>query len=75
VPDYADYAGTLPKGLVFGETPAQVQKKVGAPPKVHDFLPSESWALDSVQLSVRYDDEKTAVEQVSLVKPRPARKG
>jgi hypothetical protein len=75
VPDYTDYAGALPKDIRFGETPAQVQKKVGGPPKLHDFLPSESWALDGVQLSVRYDDEKTAVEQVSLVKPRTARKG
>jgi hypothetical protein len=74
VPDFADYAGPLPKGIVFGDTPAQVQKKMGAPPKVHNFLPSESWNVDGLQLIVRYDDAKTGVEQVSLSAPRPERK-
>jgi hypothetical protein len=35
-----------------------------------DFLPEESWVLDGLLLSVTYDDDKTAVEQVSLEKPR-----
>jgi hypothetical protein len=71
VADFADYAGTLPGGIVFGEAPDQVHKRMGLPETVHASLPKEFWTRDGLQIGVTYDREKTGVKQVTLVMPKP----
>jgi hypothetical protein len=66
VPDYTDYAGPLPEGLTFSDTPAQVHQKLGPPSEGHDFLPKEFWSVQGRKLCVTYDKPKTKTKQVSI---------
>ena len=71
VADYADYNGPLPGGIVFGDAPAEVHRKLGPPESVHDRQPKEFWTLSGLQLTVSYDRPKTKVKQVTLEVPQP----
>ena len=66
VPNFLDYAGNLPGGLAFGDTRAEVHSKLGSPKDEHDFLPTEFWSMDGLELSIDYDDNKTRAEQVTI---------
>ncbi|HLK41599.1 MAG TPA: hypothetical protein VKU41_32850 [Polyangiaceae bacterium] len=69
VPDYAEYQGPLPNGVVFGEPPARVHQKLGTPERLHDRMPKEFWTFRGLQLTITYDKPKTKVRSVSLATP------
>ena len=71
VPDYTDYAGPLPKGILFGDSPDQVHQKLGSPQSVHPRMPKEFWTLNGLKLCVTYDKAKAGAKQVSLELPPP----
>jgi hypothetical protein len=66
VPKFKDYAGSLPEGLVFGETAADVHAKLGQPERLHKFLPTEFWTIHGCKFVAEFDKAKTKLREVSI---------
>jgi len=70
--DARQWAGELPLGLTFEDSPVSIAEKVGRPPdKRHDdrIVGSAFWRLDGYDLHVQYSTVENYVTEISLMAP------
>ena len=63
---HGQYAGELPARLVFGDGPAAVRKKLGAPEEVIDSTTDVRWCYPSQGLSVQFGGADTTDPKAKL---------
>jgi hypothetical protein len=65
------FMGELPDGIHFGDTPAEVRKKLGKPKVSPRGLNLDIWDYNKLSLSVHYKIKEITVEMVALQIPEP----
>ena len=63
---FTTFAGPLPKGLTFADSPKEVLKKLGKPTSSKKQFRIEHWLHGSYQLSVQYTKSNDAIALVLL---------
>lgn len=69
---YKTFPGTLPQGLVFSNTRAEVHAKLGKPAEEDLTMKVDEWKLGSLGLSVDYARGVDCVAMVSVGIPFPS---
>ncbi len=62
-----DYASTLPLGLEFTDTPEMAREKLGKLSSVLKSYIRDVWTFDNFTLIVSYNEEKTAINDVTYL--------
>jgi hypothetical protein len=71
---FTTFAGALPGGLTFSDSPAQARAKLGKPTEIMKDFRLDHWIADGRQLTVRYTKPLDGIAHVLRGFPRKDRK-
>lgn len=71
---FTTFAGALPGGLTFADSPAQARAKLGKPTEIMKEFRIDHWIADGRQLTVRYTKSRDGIAHVLRGFPRKDRK-